>query len=166
MKKNLLIKIGLTTLMILATTSLAQAYTISEDLRPDNEPFSIGAIIGGGDAATGAVFILQILAGGLLYFAVPIGIIMIIISAFTIITGGAESEKFEQGKKHLIWSIVGLLTVILSFSIVRIIITLVASHIDASPLPDRQPPAATTKIENAYELRITPQYEEIEHLLS
>ena len=37
-------------------------------------------------------------------------------------TGGADSEKLEQAKKGLTWTIAGLLLIILSYSIVKTVI--------------------------------------------
>lgn len=104
------------------TTTLA--YTIPEDLIPINEPFRIGKDLSGQGATTasGTIIFLQILAGGLLYFAAPVAIIIIALAGFNMTIQGAESEKIEEAKRSLKWAVIGLLLIILSYSLVRIII--------------------------------------------
>lgn len=100
------------------------AYTIPEDLRPINEPLNIGQELGTTAAGTtsGTILVLQILAGGLLYFAAPVAIIIIIMTGTQMAMMGAESEKTEEAKRSLTWAVVGLLVIIFSYSLVRIII--------------------------------------------
>ncbi len=122
--KKLSIKIILVTLGLALSSLVAQAYSIPEEFRPNNAPlgnFDYTSENAGGITIT----ILQILAGSLLYFAAPVAIIITIMAAFTLVIGGADSEKTEQAKKHLTWSVVGLFIIILSYSIVKIIISLV-----------------------------------------
>lgn len=103
------------------------AYTIPEDLRPINEPLNIGQELGTTAAGTtsGTILVLQILAGGLLYFAAPIAIIIIVMTGSQMAMMGAESEKIEEAKRSLTWAVVGLLVIIFSYSLVRIIINAV-----------------------------------------
>ncbi len=134
MTKKILIIIGLLTLMLLPNTAFAegegggggtQKYTTIEgSYRPINMPFGLGAEFREGKYTPAQIFILvlQIIAGGLLYFAAPIAIIMIVIGASTLVMGSHENEKIDQAKKHLTWTIIGLLAIIFSYSIVRILI--------------------------------------------
>jgi len=100
---------------------------INPDFRPINEPFDISGTVETEGAASGTVIVLQIVAGGLLYFAAPIAVIMIVIAAFQMVINSAESDKVGEAKSALTWSIVGLLTIILSYSIVRAIINFAIS---------------------------------------
>jgi len=106
------------------TNTQSFAYTIPEDLRPINEPLNIGKDLGTTAATTtsGTILVLQILAGGLLYFAAPIAIIIIVMTGTQMAMLGAESEKIEEAKRSLTWAAVGLLVIIFSYSLVRIII--------------------------------------------
>ncbi len=131
----------------------AQAYQIPDEYRPEN--------LGYGEeyfkqtqSATATVIILQTIAGALLYFAAPLAVILIGFAAFNMVMGGADSEKIEQSKKHLTWLVIGLLLIILSYSIVRIVITFVSQSANVEALPSK-----TTGI-------ITPPAVEIEHQLS
>ncbi|MFH1284034.1 MAG: pilin [Candidatus Peregrinibacteria bacterium] len=139
MKRKTLITIGLIALFAALTAHVAQAvYTIPPELRPSNEPFAVEGAIEEGGAASGAVLILQLIAGSLLYFAAPLAIIFIGLAAFDIVAGGADTEKIEQGKKHLTWSIVGLVLIILSYSGVRFVINFAIKAGEATPLPTDQ----------------------------
>lgn len=127
MTKKLLTTLGLIIIVLTIFSPLvANALTIPDELRPINEPFAgVGDELEVEGAAYGTVLVLQIIAGGLLYFAAPIAVILIANTAFTMVTGGADSEKIEQAKKSLTWTIIGLLLIILSYSIVRFVIGLI-----------------------------------------
>ena len=103
----------------------AHAYTIDPDFRPQNEPLNINEQIEQDGAAGGAILILQIITGGLLYFAAPLAIVMIATTAFNMAMGSDDPEKMETGKKHLTWLAIGLLIITLSYSIVRFAIDLI-----------------------------------------
>jgi len=121
-KNKIILFIGIALLLSLWMNS-AIAYTIPGEFRPINEPFDIGDELETTGAAGGTIVVLQIIAGGLLYFASPVAVIFIVVSAFTMVTGGADSEKIEQSKKSLTWAVIGLLVIILSYSIVRAVIS-------------------------------------------
>lgn len=125
MKRKTLATIGLVILTLLLVATVAQAYTIPSELRPENEPFDISYEDGEIGGTTATITILQIIAGTLLYFAAPLAVILIGLAAFDIVSGGADSEKLEQAKKNITWLIVGLLVIILSYSIVRFVISFV-----------------------------------------
>lgn len=133
--RKLILKLVLLIILTLISAELVQAAaTIDPNLRPENEPFDIGSTLKQeGGAATGTILILQILAGGLLYFAAPLGIIFIVLSGLQMVVYGAESDKLEQAKKNLTWSIVGLLVIIMSYSLVRIVIEFVLKAGSVTP---------------------------------
>jgi len=105
-------------------TNVALAYGIPQELRPINEPLNPKNYLANKDSAAGTNTLLQIIAGSLLYFAAPIAVIFIVISAITMIAGGDDTEKVTKAKTSLTWTIIGLLVIILSYSIVRSIIGL------------------------------------------
>lgn len=126
--KKLILTISLLTITILfglQTLQTVEAYQIDPSYRPQNAPFSLKEEITQQGAQSATIIILQVIAGALLYFAAPIAVIVIIMGGFNMAVYGAEQEKLEQGKKQLTWAILGLLCVILSYSIVRIILTFV-----------------------------------------
>ncbi len=121
--KKTIIKILFIALLILTFASIAEAAIgIPEEYQPENTPLNIKTESPTADAATYTIFILKILSGALLYFAAPIAVILIVINALNMAKGGADSEALEQSKKGLTWTIVGLLVIILSYSIVRTVI--------------------------------------------
>ena len=135
MKKTLLLILALIGLTALTQTVFAQ-YGLP--VKPDLAPFtgidtssSTGTGIGGGIDATATTLnvILQIIAGGLVYLAAPIAIFMIGFYGIKIKFG---QENFEASKKGLIWTVVGLLIIILAVVIIRAVITIVVSTEDPS----------------------------------
>lgn len=144
MKTRSLINIGLATLIaiaisltLLSTTSLA-SYRIDESYAPPNTPFDFDFRAMGAEGST--IFLLQIIAGALLFFAAPLAVIMICWAAFDMVMGGADSEKLEQSKKHLTWSIIGLILIIISYSAVRFVLYFVITSAE----PSSATPATTT----------------------
>lgn len=121
-KKLLKFSLLLILVLTLSNTVMAAA-PIDPSLRPINVPFDLN--YANNNASSNTIIVLNILAGALLYFAGPIAIIMIAFSGFQIVTGGAESEKLDEGKKSLTWAIIGLLAIILSYSIVRIALAII-----------------------------------------
>lgn len=122
-KKSILAIIAL--IIIGINTMPVYGYAIENKYKPINAPgYQIDYEGSTSDTATGmTIVILRTLAGALLYFAAPIAVFSIAQSAFTMAMSGADTEKLEQSKKHLTWAILGLLTIILSFSIVKAIIS-------------------------------------------
>jgi len=159
-KKKIFITICFTLLLTFLIGFAAQAYQIPDEYRPENLGYGEDKIDYGTDTAfqtkgsAAAIIILQTIAGALLYFAAPLAVILIGFAAFNMVMGGADSEKIEQSKKHLTWLVIGLFVIILSYSIVRIVITFVSQSANVEALPSK-----TTGI-------ITPPAVETEHQLS
>ena len=122
MKKTLK-TIGFVIILLALGSIVAHAYNIDSDLRPVNQP--LGSI-GTQGAENGTIILLQIIAGGLLYFAAPVATIAVAFAAFDMVMGGAESEKLEQSKKFLTWAVIGLILIIMSYSLTKIIITIIS----------------------------------------
>lgn len=142
MKKLILKSILLASLLAVICSQTAFAYQINNDFRPINLPF--GLEYEKNSAETNTIIILQILAGGLLYFAAPLAIILIGIASITMIVGGAETDKVDQAKKNLTWTVLGLLIIIMSYSIVRAVITYVVKAGDPGVVETTQPPTTNS----------------------
>lgn len=129
MNKKIILKLILLSLLILLFATTAQAYQIPDEYRPINQPFAITGIElrTGEDAAGGTIIVLQILAGSLLYFAAPVAVLMLATAGILVIIRGDESEKLAQGKRAIYWSLIGLVTIIMSYSIVKIILKIILS---------------------------------------
>lgn len=123
MIKKILTTILLTMSLLIAGAAAVHAYQIDPSYRPSNEPFALDKEIKAQGASGATIIVLQIISGALLYFAAPIGIIMIVWAGGSMVVFGAEQEKLDAAKKHLTWSIIGLVVIILSYSLVKIIIT-------------------------------------------
>ena len=124
--KKTLIKLLLIGLLIIAFAQIADAQAglgISNEYKPDNTPFPIDFTNETKDAGTYTITILRILAGALLWFAAPVAVILIVINALNMAKGGADSEQLEQAKKGLTWTLIGLVVIILSYAIVKTVIS-------------------------------------------
>ena len=84
---------------------LADVRTDLEKELPSKDGFQIK------EAVTAALFIIGIIA-----------VIMVIYSGILYITAAGDAGKLAKAKNSLIWSIVGLAVVILSYAIVRFVI--------------------------------------------
>jgi len=116
-------------LTIIATIMAAQvvtaAYSMPEEFKPDNLPFDIsnGTTDSVDSGETQIIRVLQVISGALLYFAAPLAVLSIGMTAFNMSMGSGNAEKIEASKKQLTWAILGLVLVILSYTIVKIVIS-------------------------------------------
>lgn len=152
--KKLLITIGLTIILLTIGISIAEAYQINPDYAPINTPYNQGA----GGAEINTIVVLQLIAGALLYFAAPLGVIFITMTAWTLITEGSDTEKYEQAKKHLTWTIIGLILIILSYSLVKFTIDFVIEAAEKTePVPGRESPAEQPSSINDLGIDFSPE---------
>lgn len=56
-----------------------------------------------------------------LFFAGLIALILVIFGGFKYMTSGGDQKAVESGKKTIMWAIIGLVVILLSFAIVRFI---------------------------------------------
>lgn len=127
MKKIILqlaVLIGIVTLGLTLSHIASATYSIPNEYMPDNMPFNI-PYDKGDSGVTPLQFILQIIAGSLLYIAAPLAVISIGLAAFNIVMYSTNPEKVESSKKHLKWAIAGLVLILVSYALVKSIITLV-----------------------------------------
>lgn len=122
-KKILYIITGIVTLISLGITT-SSAYSIPNQYAPLNTPFVSDADMTADQGINTLNFILQLIAGALIYFAAPLAILMLVISGVTMIVSGSDTEKAGAAKKHITWTIIGLIVIILSYAIVRSVIDL------------------------------------------
>ncbi|MBD3331066.1 hypothetical protein GF354_06120 [Candidatus Peregrinibacteria bacterium] len=128
MNKKRIAQLVLFLILLFAIVSVAHAYRIDPNFKPINQPFgleneTLGTTEGSGEAAVETTrLVLNIIAGTLLYFAAPIAVIMVALAGGSMVISGSNPDKVDQAKKHLTWTVAGLLLIILSWSIIRIII--------------------------------------------
>lgn len=123
MLKKILISLILSLSVLNTGSMLASAYQIDPSYRPGGEPFALESEIKERGASGATVILLQVIGSALLYFAAPLAVIMIVWSGSNMVMNGTEQEKVEGAKKHLQWSIIGLVAIILSYSAVKVLIT-------------------------------------------
>lgn len=92
-------------------------YALQSDIYP-----SSNIDLPGHNASTPALFITDVINKILLPIAGTIAVLFIIIGGFQYITSGGNEELAEAGKKNLQNAIIGLVIVILSYVIIRVII--------------------------------------------
>lgn len=104
-------------------------------LRPDNAPAHLGESLSG-DAqtrsesqagkytweGTRALLIMKIISN-ILGLAGIVAVFFIVQNGFWMIASGGKEETITQHKKGLTWAVVGLILIILSYSIIRFIIS-------------------------------------------
>lgn len=123
MKKIFLLTICLFLIGIWTPAALAQqGYGIP--VKPELAPLT--------DIATGSSeaslnVVLQIIAGGLIYIAAPIAILMIAFYGLRLSGSFAGQEDIDGAKKGVQWAIAGLVIIMLSVVIVRFVLTTVIS---------------------------------------
>jgi hypothetical protein len=121
--KKLLATISLALALIAANMPAASAVVeIDPNLHPEYAPV---VVIQGGTEADYGNYFLQLIAGGLLYLAGPVAILFIAVSGFRYVTSHGDQTALEEAKKTLTWAIIGLVVVILSYAIVRVVIGII-----------------------------------------
>lgn len=98
-------------------------YRLPDELKPDNVTFDINVGKTEDPGVTQTQYVLQVIAGALLYFAAPLAVLSIAMIGFMMAINSGNNEKIEAGKKSLTWAIAGLATIILSYALVKFVIS-------------------------------------------
>lgn len=124
--------LGFLLIQTVLTTHIAFAQVpIPSEYVPSEVPFKTeleqpGIKTGGEKGAAAAVrIILNIIANGLIFIAAPIAILLIVHGGMSYTMAMGSQEKMDMAKKEITWAILGLVVIMLSFVIVRLIITTV-----------------------------------------
>lgn len=110
-------------------TNLEAAVHLPEELHPDYAP-EINVASKNDTQGVEIIYanaILQFMAGGLLYLAGPVAILMIAVSGLRYVTSHGNESMMEGAKKTLTYAVIGLIIIILSFAIIKAIISVVVS---------------------------------------
>jgi len=125
MKKIL---IAITTFIILiplCNTALA-AYEIPSEYQPSNIAESwaeqSGGVEGGNYGALSVTYILADLVSGLLGIVGVVAVYFLVANGLAYASAFGQQDKIDKAKKGIIWSIAGLLIIMLSYSLVRFVI--------------------------------------------
>ena len=137
-----------------STPATLAAVQLDPTLHPEFAPI---VVLDGGNEADYGNYFLQLIAGGLLYLAGPVAILVIAIAGLRYVTSHGEQGAIDGAKNTLTWGIIGLVVVILAFAIVRIVITTVLTTGTANPgykgdpygsTQSASPPGGKTPISN------------------
>jgi len=69
-------------------------------------------------------YFLQLIAGGLLYLAAPIAVVVLAIAGLRYSISHGDQAQMDGAKNTIQWALVGLIIIIFSFAIVKAVITL------------------------------------------
>lgn len=106
--------------MASAKSDLFAQVSIQEDLKPQYAP-SIESK--SGDRTAPVSIVLQLIAGSLIYVAGPLAVLMIAIGGLRYVTSRGDQNAMEEAKKTIMWAVIGLIVIILSFAIVTNVIS-------------------------------------------
>ena len=96
-----------------AGTALAQVQ-MDPNLKPDFAP----SYTSSQNRATPVTATLQLVAGSLIYVAGPLAVLMIAAGGFMYVTSHGDSTQMENAKKTIMFAIIGLVVIIVSWAIV------------------------------------------------
>lgn len=121
--KKILFKLTVFAFIAVLFQLQAHALVIDDSFRPINLGGSVDPANNIQDLPERqTVFVLELISGGLIRVAAPVAILLITIAGIRMIISSTDSEQVSAAKKGLMWSIIGLLVIILSYSIVRLVI--------------------------------------------
>lgn len=140
-KISLIIAIFLLTFISLTAAFAASPLIAQVPLNPDLKPefaTDFNNIVD--QSATGyGNYVLQIIAGSLIYIAGPLAVLMIAYAGWNYVNARGDQNKLEESKKTIIWASLGLAAIIISYSIVSNIISIILSTTNTVQPPP--PPA-------------------------
>jgi len=127
MIKKLIITILAATLFWTLAGDALAAIQLDDNLRPDNLPdIEVAETTDNANSETLATQTIVLFIGNIvsqvLLFAGAVSIIFLIIAGGNYILAFGKDEHIEKGKRGIFWSITGLFTILLSYSIVKAII--------------------------------------------
>lgn len=103
--------------LLISTSSISYAVVeINPELHPQYAPVFVMKSASSADYAN---YVLQLLAGGLLYLAAPVAILFIAIAGLRYVTSYGEQTQIEAAKNTLTWAVIGLVVIIMAYAIVR-----------------------------------------------
>ncbi len=118
MKKNLKQFLILTGLMILGLALVNSVFipgAFAQIIRPEDEPGAIGALGGGGDIRALVLKIINFFLG----FLGLLAVIMVIYGGFLYVSSAGNQEKVDSAKKILLYAVIGIVVIIISFALVN-----------------------------------------------
>lgn len=115
MKKHFLsIAILFITILAINISPAFGQVTMESSLKPPFAP----SFTATGNKAAPVTSVLQTLAGSLIFVAGPLAVLMIAVGGFQYVTSHGDSTQMENAKKNIMFAIIGLIVIILSWAIV------------------------------------------------
>jgi len=125
--KQAMIVLGLTALLLVAFTALGGATAGAQLITSGDVPSNVALSTGGeGSIRTLILKIVNFFLG----FLGLIAVIMIIYGGITYVTSAGNEEKAGEAKKIIMYAIIGIIIVLISFALVNTVIGGVASGAD------------------------------------
>lgn len=126
-KKALIISICFAFFAFFLVAEPGFAITLDDTLRPDNLPTYDFDVEENSETAATQKIILFIgsIVSQVLLFAGAISILFVIFAGGTYIFAFGDDTKIDKGKRGLLWSLIGLVIIMLSYSITRGIISII-----------------------------------------
>lgn len=134
--KKLLLTALAATLFWMLTQGVFAAIQIPDTLRPDNLPdWDTAAATDAAHPETAATQTVILFVGNMvsqiLLFMATIAIFFVILAGANYIFAFGKDERIERGKRGLFWSLAGLIIVLISYSIVQGVISIIL-QVDSS----------------------------------
>lgn len=129
MKKlaTILTFITIASISLTFSTALAdepKGFQLPSDLKPE---YAVSYTVAGQNDSQTANTIMQILAGGLIYLAAPIAVLLIAIGGLRYVISRGDQNAMEEAKKNITWAIIGLIIIALSWAIIVNVIQLISA---------------------------------------
>jgi len=109
----------------LAASTLIAQVPLNPELKPEYATNFTN--IADKSAAGYGNYVLQIVAGSLIYVAGPLAVLMIAFGGWSYVNARGDQTKLEEAKKTLIWASLGLAAIIISYTVVSNVINIILS---------------------------------------
>lgn len=134
--KKLLLTVLAASLFWMLTQSTFAAIQVPDEFRPSNLPdWEVADQTDAAHPETAATQTVILFVGNMvsqvLLFMATISIFFVILSGANYIFAFVKEERVERGKKGLFWSVAGLVVILLSYSVVQGVISLIL-QVDSS----------------------------------
>lgn len=118
--KNFLIVTGLMTLALLLVNSLGADIAMAQAIVDEDQPAIIRALSGG---QTGLRGIILTIINFFLGFLGLLAVIMVIYGGFLYVSSAGNEENVNKAKKILLYAVLGIVVIIISFALVNTLLT-------------------------------------------
>ena len=107
--------LGLMTVGLLIVNMFSIPVALGGLINPGDEPEAIGALGGGGDVRALVLKIINFFLG----FLGLLAVIMVIYGGFLYISSAGNQEKVDSAKKILLYAVIGIVIIIISFALIN-----------------------------------------------